>query len=111
MNIDEAISIQRKLFERRMELREKKGHDYANLENVHLNFDTLASICRLLDVDVKTPQGCAFFDKLMKVQREANLLFSGKTPSNEALIDTILDLANYNDLELEILIRDGIVEI
>ena len=81
------------------------------MENVHLNFDVIATICKLLNVDVKTPEGCAFYNKLMKVQREANLLFSGKEPQNEALVDTILDLANYNDLELEILIREGKIKL
>lgn len=111
MNIDEAITLQEKLFKQRMEIRRKKGHDYANLENVHLNFDTLSQICKLLNVDVTTPFGCAIYNKILKLQRETNLLFSGKTASNEAILDTLLDLSNYNDLELEILVRDGIIKI
>jgi hypothetical protein len=111
MNIEEALELEEKLFKFRMEIRKKKGHDYANDSNVHENFDELAAICKLLNVDVKTPYGCAFYSKLEKLQREANLLFGGKTPLNEAILDTLLDLANYNDLETEILIRDGIIKL
>lgn len=90
-----------------MKLRESKGHDYANLDNIHLNFDTIALLCKTFKVDVTTPEGCAFFDLLMKVQRISNLIFSGKEPKNEAVVDTVLDLANYNDILLEILVREG----
>lgn len=111
MNIEEAITLEEKLFKRRMDLRRTKGHDYANAQNIHLNFDVMSKLCELLNVDVKTPYGCAIYNKLLKLQRETNLLFSGKTPSNEAILDTLLDLANYNDLEVEMLIRDGVIKI
>jgi hypothetical protein len=110
MNIDEAIALQERLHKQKMEIRRKKGHDYAD-ENIHKNFDALATICKLLDVDVKTPYGCAMYMKILKLQREANLIFGGKKPANEAIIDTLLDESNYNDLELEILVRDGIIKI
>jgi NADH:ubiquinone oxidoreductase subunit C len=111
MKIDEAIGLERKLFERRIGIREKKGHDYATSENVHENFDTIAQLCKLFKIDMTKPHGVAFLYKLLKLQREANLLFNNKTPANEPIVDTLLDLANYNDLELEILIRDGIIKL
>jgi hypothetical protein len=111
MKINEAITLEGKLFKRRMDIREKKGNDYADVTNVHLNFDTIAEICKLLKVDITTPYGVAFLYKLLKLQREANLIFTGKTPQNEAILDTLLDEANYNDLEIEILIRDGIIKL
>jgi hypothetical protein len=111
VNIEEAVALEEKLFKQRMEIRKKKGHDYADNNNIHLNFDVIAEICKLLKVDVTTPYGVAFLYKVLKLQREANLLFMGKTPANEALLDTFLDEANYHDLELEILVREGIVKL
>jgi hypothetical protein len=111
MKIDEAIELQEKLFKNRMNIRRAKGHDYANQDNVHLNFDTLANICKMLNINVQTPEGCAMYMKILKLQRECNLLNSGKTPKNETILDTLLDEANYHDLELEILVRNGIVKL
>lgn len=111
MKIDEAIALERKLFEQRMAIREKKGHDYATSDNVHENFDTVAKLCETFKIDMTKPYGVAFLYKLLKIQREANLIFNNKTPQNEPIVDTLLDLANYNDLELEILIRDGIIKL
>jgi len=94
-----------------MELRLSKGHDYANEEDCLLNFKTVAKLCEILNVDTTKSYGIAFLYKLFKLQREANLIFSEKTPQNETIIDTILDLSNYNDLELECLIDEGVLKI
>jgi len=111
MKLEDAIKLQERLFKKRMEIRRKKGHDYANLEDCLINFKTVATIAHLFGVDVTKPYGVAFFYKILKLQREANLLFSNKTPENESLLDTLLDLSNYNDLELECLVESGIIEV
>jgi len=111
LNLPEALEISDKVHEIKKTIRTVKGHDYANSDNVHLNFDSLSEICKILKVDVTTPYGCAMFYKLLKIQRECNLVFSNKEPKNESLLDTLIDGSNYDDLRLEIYVREGLVEL
>jgi len=57
------------------------------------------------------PHMVVMFYKLLKIQRECNLVFSNKEPKNESLLDTLIDGSNYDDLRLEIYVREGLVEI
>jgi hypothetical protein len=49
-------------------------------------------------LDTKTPEGYALFMVLLKLDRIANLLSSGKTALNESIEDSFLDLVNYAKL-------------
>ena len=111
MNIEEAIALQKKLFERRMAIRKLKGEDYAHNDNIHYNFETGAAIAKLLEIDITTPWGVAMFYEILKIQRECNLLFNNKVPNNESILDTIIDNINYGDLRLEMLVKHGVVKI
>ena len=111
MKLEDAIALQQKLFDRRIELRRTKGNDYASEEDCLLNFKTVAKLCDIFNVDMTKSYGVAFMYKLLKLQREANLIFNDKQPKNESLVDTLLDLSNYNDLELECLIDEGVLGI
>jgi len=109
MRKDEAIQRRKEIFEKRLRIRLKKAHDYAVDEDVHRNFKAMAELCRILDVDVKTPYGVCIFYILLKLDRACNLLFRRKEkPENETLEDTVaIDLANYVDLLDEILAECG----
>jgi len=97
------------MFEERMAIRIKKGHDYAVEEDVHRNFKAVAKMCEILGVDVSKPWGTCIFYILLKLDRTCNLLFRRKEkPQCEALEDTVaIDLANYVDLLDEILKEAG----
>lgn len=67
-----------------------KGEDYAN-EDVLSNFKTAGANC-----GISAELQCLSLIAT-KVARLGNLL-SGKTPNNESVSDSILDLSNYTDL-------------
>lgn len=75
----------------------ERGHDYAT-EDILSNFKRMAEICKIWKVDVTKPEDCAFFLRLLKIDRERNLLTSGKDPKGERLEDTFQDDQNYLDL-------------
>ena len=78
-----------------------KGEDYAN-EDVLSNFKTSGA-----NIGISAEQQCLSLIAT-KVARLGNLL-SGKTPNNESVSDSILDLSNYTDL-LYCLVNDEITE-
>ena len=67
-----------------------KGEDYAN-EDVLSNFKSAGANC-----GISAELQCLSLIAT-KVARLGNLL-SGKTPNNESISDSILDLSNYTDL-------------
>lgn len=67
-----------------------KGEDYAN-EDVLSNFKTAGANC-----GISAELQCLSLIAT-KVARLGNLL-TGKTPNNESISDSILDLSNYTDL-------------
>ena len=75
-----------------------KGEDYAN-EDVLSNFKTAGA-----NIGISAEQQCLSLIAT-KVARLGNLL-SGKTPNNESVSDSILDLSNYTDL-LYCLVNEG----
>jgi hypothetical protein len=73
----------------------KKNQDYSGDSRVHSNFEEVAMLCHVLDVDVKTPEGCAMFFMLVKVHRLFKLKNEHRAPTNEPLFDSLVDLCNY----------------
>lgn len=69
----------------------KKGNDYANTDRLS-NFKLAGSICGL-----KAEQNCLSLIAT-KVARLGVLLNSDKSPNNESIEDSILDLTNYSVL-------------
>jgi len=109
MEIEEALKRRRECFNKRLEIRMKKAHDYAVEANIHRNFETMAKLLELLNVDVTTPEGTCIFYILLKIDRLCNIFFrkNGKV-ENETLEDTVaIDLPNYIDLLDEILLKRG----
>jgi len=84
-------------FDKRMELCLAKGHDYATSDILN-NFKRVAQLCKILHIDVCTPEGVAMFFILHKLDRENNLKLK-KDVKCEAREDTMeIDLPNYVDL-------------
>ena len=112
MNIEEALKRRKETFNKRLEVRLKKAHDYAIDENIHRNFETMAQLIKLLNVDTTTPEGTTIFYILLKIDRLCNILFRKKGKvKNETLEDTVaIDLPNYTDLLDEILLKRGFYE-
>lgn len=77
---------------------EKKGGDYASEGDVLQNFKRVAEINKLLGINVHTPEGYALMMIILKIDRLANLLSSGKAPNNESLDDTLDDMKGYTFL-------------
>lgn len=101
MNIEEA----KKEFElrntQRWDIREKKASDYANAENIHLNFTQRAKLFEILNPDMSDPSQVALMDAVLKIQRIINLAKQSKGAENESVEDSYMDLLNYVDLSFE----------
>jgi len=111
MKLKKAIEIENKHHKQRMEVRIKKGKDYASEEDCLTNFKVRALILGLLNVDTSKSYSTAINDIILKLQRTCNLLFpKPRLASNESLWDTVaIDFPNYVDLLKEILLDEGII--
>jgi hypothetical protein len=76
-----------------------KGNDYANVDRLS-NFKLAGAICGL-----KAEQNCLSLIAT-KVARLGVLLNSDKSPNNESIQDSILDLTNYSIL-LSMILKDN----
>lgn len=75
-----------------------KNKDYASPVDIYQNFREVAEICNILKVDVHTPEGCIMYHIVQKMHRLFKLKREGRTPSNESLKDTVVDLGVYATL-------------
>jgi len=98
MKIENLLMLQDNINEKAMELLIAKNTDYAFSENVYYNFNKLAELCKMFDVDVTEPIGVIKFFILHKLLRLMKLSAPNIQPKNESLIDTDVDLRNYVDL-------------
>ena len=80
----------------------KKGNDYAGQDRLS-NFKHGGAIC-----GISAEQHCLALIAT-KVARLGSLLSSGKTPNNESINDSCIDLANYA-LLLDMILSDKSVE-
>lgn len=97
MTQQEQLAFIGSLNDQAIELLKTKGHDYAG-EDVLQNFKQMHQLLTILKVDTTKVEGVHMFYLLLKIQRLCNLLFSNKTPKNESIADTLIDLRNYTDL-------------
>ena len=82
----------------------RKG--YTRSSDCLSNFKRVAGLCRLLNLDVFTPEGVAVFYLTTKVDRIANILHVGILPGTEdRLVDSCNDANNYIDLLRAIVIE------
>lgn len=96
MNRDEFVRLSKANFDERIALSGKKSHDYAT-EDVLSNFKRVSEMATLLNIKL-TPEQYSLFMVVNKLDRICNLLFRDKTPLNESLRDSFLDIMNYIDL-------------
>lgn len=90
MTLEEQIRYFDKFTDAQSDTMLKKGNDYSNSDRLS-NFKQVASI-----TGQTSEQVCLVLIGI-KVARLGQLL-SGKTPNNESIDDSILDLANYTVL-------------
>ena len=76
----------------------KKNKDYANLSNIYSNFERVARICQIWQVDVTKPEGCIMYEAVKKLDRLWKLKKNGVKPENESLQDTVVDSGVYQSL-------------
>ena len=87
MNKQQQVDAFNELVSKAQEILLKKGDDYANADRLS-NFKDAGKI-----TGISTEQHCLALIAT-KVARLGNL-YSGKTPNNESIQDSILDLFNY----------------
>lgn len=98
MNLTELTALIKKIGTTMEELCQKKNDDYSRDTDVHSNFKEVSLLCRMLNIDVHTPKGCIEFFIVVKLHRLFKLSRANKPPSNESLIDTIVDSGVYQVL-------------
>ena len=76
------------VFDWMQEIVESKAHDYAKDDNVFSNFEFAADVA---GVTVEQEFAVMIGTKVARLRE----LLGNKTPNNESIDDTLLDLANY----------------
>ena len=74
-----------------------KSHDYADADMLS-NFKRNSEIAKNFKIDYSEFYHHALMMTLMKWDRVQNLVGQGKTPKNESIEDTLIDLVNYTIL-------------
>lgn len=87
MNKDQQIKFFEEYSKKQSETILKKGNDYSNEDRLS-NFKQVAQI---IGIDPRQVCLCLIGVKIARLTQ----LFSGKTPNNESIDDSILDGANY----------------
>ena len=91
MTIEKFFKHYKKLTKKKEGILKSKNHDYAKEKDMFSNFRKIADMSNI-------PIKKVFMVFLaVKIARLGELT-SGKTPSNESIEDTLLDLSNYADL-------------
>jgi len=112
MRIEKAVALEEAAHKRRMEIRQRKAHDYAKEDADCLsNFKVMADVEKALGkhgyrIPIDKSYGVAFWHMLHKMIRILNLWNERADPQNESLEDTHDDLSNYNDLAKECYMDD-----
>lgn len=98
MKIDKQKEVFEETISTMREIMFKKGNDYAGEDRLS-NFKLSGAICGL-----SAEQHCLALIAV-KVARLGQLISAGKTPNNESIEDSIIDLGNYT-LLLKMILAD-----
>ena len=99
MTQEERNNIIKELNTETFKIIQSKSQDYAGTD-VLKNFKQMQQMLIFLEVSMHKIEGVHMFYILLKIQRICNLIFNNKSPNNESLTDSIIDLRNYLDLLL-----------
>ena len=91
----EELQFFREITRKQREILFKKSNDYANKQDVLLNFKQMAELGRHASLANMTPTQVSLWYASMKLQRLGNLLKDDKTPNNESIEDSFIDMMNY----------------
>lgn len=94
---EEQIELIESLDSRLIEVLKSKGEDYAT-EDVLSNFKQVSSASKVLNINVGDPTNYALFMCILKIARLTNLINNNKTPNNESIDDSFVDLIGYSKL-------------
>ena len=91
MTIKNFFKEYEKLTRRKRDILTSKNHDYAKSTDMFANFRKVA------DISNQSIEKVFMVFMAVKIARLGELT-DGKTPNNESVNDTLLDLSNYADL-------------
>lgn len=94
MNSEKFNKYLKELNGKSLDVLVSKSHDYAD-QDVLSNFKRNSQIARDFRIDYSYDYHHALMMTLMKIDRIQNLIGAGKTPKNESIQDTLVDLVNY----------------
>lgn len=94
-NREDLAFILKTITETASKLLISKNEDYANETDIFQNFEHVAQLVKTYNIDLTTRRGVKNFYILIKFDRYMNLENSKKEPSNESVMDTIVDMLNY----------------
>ena len=106
MIIEEMSLLTDEVNAQKSKLVSSKNKDYSYGTDVHANFKRLAELCKTLNVDVTTPEGCMEYMVLHKIHRLFKLINDGTEPNHESIFDNGVDEEVYMDLLIGY-VRDG----
>lgn len=112
MNIRTRLDLWELRLKNRKRISSKKASDYADPEtDANADMKRMAELCKIFNIDVRTPEGNAMYFVVKKLDRLANLL-NMKDPENESLFDTIaIDMPNYLDMLVDLLVESGKIKL
>jgi len=72
-----------------------KSHDYAEIDDVLINFKRVTKIAKEYRFDFSNLHEYGLFMCVLKIDRIMNLTKGNKSPNNESVQDSFIDLFNY----------------
>ena len=92
----EFMSLLNTIQQNEAKLTGAKSNDYADDDEHLKNFKDCHAVLKTLDIDPRRGSAhVALVYIILKIQRLSNLLRKGVGPTNEAIVDTILDARLY----------------
>ena len=106
MKQETFLKMAKEKFKKRIKLTLKKSHDYAT-NDILSNFKRMANLAEILQIGKPRweARDMALLLLMLKIDRLNNLSRNEKSPQNESIEDTQLDMGNYMDL-LDACLRD-----
>lgn len=98
MNLDDFGKDIKEMHDSVEKILVSKNKDYSHSVDVHSNFKTMAQLCTLFKIDVRTPEGCIQYELVKKMHRMLKLINEGAEPEHESLWNNSMDSHAYQHL-------------